>query len=142
MHSISTSSYATKWYITLFSNSVPFSTQLRLWDGLLLEGLDFLVVTSLAIIWCFRGPHPSLSSVRPVHSPVPAHPAEEFTGPAASFESILSSLSSYFLVDSDDLLLRWIRKALRKADLRTKMAAWRVEWQGFVADGSAPRRVT
>ena len=58
VHGISTSSYATKWYITLFANSVPFSTQLRLWDGLLLEGLDFLVVTSLAIIWCFRGASP------------------------------------------------------------------------------------
>lgn len=52
---ISTSSYATKWYITLFANSVPFATQLRFWDGLLLEGLDFLIVTAVAIIWCLRG---------------------------------------------------------------------------------------
>lgn len=52
---ISTSSYATKWYITLFSNSVPFATQLRIWDGLLLEGLDFLVITAVSIIWCFKG---------------------------------------------------------------------------------------
>lgn len=54
-HGISSSAYATKWYITLFSNSVPFGTQLRLWDGLLLEGVDFLIVTSIAIIWSFRG---------------------------------------------------------------------------------------
>ncbi|KAL8287518.1 hypothetical protein RQP46_003376 [Phenoliferia psychrophenolica] len=120
-HGISTSSYATKWYITLFSNSVPFPTQLRLWDGLLLEGVDFLVITSLSIIWCFR---------------------EDFTNPDASFESILSSLSSYFLVSSDDAILRWIRKALRRADLRLKIKDWREEWQGFVKDGSAPRRVT
>lgn len=52
---ISTSAYATKWYITLFSNSVPFATQVRLWDGLLLEGVDFLIVTALAIIWQFQG---------------------------------------------------------------------------------------
>ncbi|KAK4699309.1 hypothetical protein P7C70_g6952, partial [Phenoliferia sp. Uapishka_3] len=120
-HGISTSSYASKWYLTLFSNSVPFSTQLRLWDGLLLEGLDFLIVTSLAIIWCFR---------------------DDFASPDASFESILSTLSSYFLVDSDDALLRWIRKALREKNLRTKMEGWRKEWRGFVEDGSADKRVT
>jgi len=27
---------------------------MRLWDGLLLEGLDFLIVTALAIIWHFQ----------------------------------------------------------------------------------------
>ena len=52
---ISTSAYATKWYITLFANSVPFATQLRFWDGLLLEGLDFLVIAAVAVIWCFKG---------------------------------------------------------------------------------------
>lgn len=51
---ISTSAYGTKWYITLFANSVPFATQLRLWDGLLLEGLDFLILTAVAIIWHFQ----------------------------------------------------------------------------------------
>lgn len=51
---ISTSAYGTKWYITLFANSVPFATQLRLWDGFLLEGLDFLVITAVAIIWHFQ----------------------------------------------------------------------------------------
>lgn len=51
---VSTSAYATKWYITLFANSVPFATQLRLWDGLLLEGIDFLIVTAVSIIWHFQ----------------------------------------------------------------------------------------
>ncbi|CEQ41986.1 SPOSA6832_03768 [Sporobolomyces salmonicolor] len=120
-HFISTSAYATKWYITLFANSVPFATQLRLWDGLLLEGLDFLVITALAIIWHFQ---------------------HEFTAPSASFESILSSLSSYFFVESDDAFLRWIRKTLRLKGLRDKIAAWRTEWRGFVADGSSAGRVT
>ncbi|GAA6023083.1 hypothetical protein JCM11491_002327 [Sporobolomyces phaffii] len=118
---ISTSAYATKWYITLFSNSVPFATQVRLWDGLLLEGVDFLIVTALAIIWQFQ---------------------HEFTAPAASFESILSTLSSYFDVESDDAFLRWIRKTLRLKGLRTKMKSWREEWKGFVADGSSGARIT
>lgn len=71
-HYISTSAYATKWYITLFSNSVPFATQVRLWDGLLLEGLDFLIVTALAIIWQFQGKlcsQASLSSFQPGLTP-------------------------------------------------------------------------
>ncbi|GAA6059479.1 hypothetical protein JCM10212_002222 [Sporobolomyces blumeae] len=118
---ISTSAFATKWYITLFANSVPFATQVRLWDGLLLDGLDFLIVTAVAIIWHFQ---------------------HDFTSPTASFESILSTLSSYFFVESDDALLRWIRKTLRLKGLRAKMRAWRTEWKGFVRDGSSGTRVT
>ncbi|BGP00236.1 hypothetical protein NBRC10513v2_004461 [Rhodotorula toruloides] len=118
---ISTSAYATKWYITLFANTVPFSTQLRLWDGFFLEGLDFLVVTAVAIIWHFQ---------------------HDFAAPSASFESILSVLSSYFFVESDDGLLRWIRKTLRLKGLRERMKGWRQEWQGFVRDGTSEGRVT
>ena len=54
-HMISTTSYATKWYITLFSNSVPFQTSLRLWDAFLLEGQDLFVIVAIAIIWAYRG---------------------------------------------------------------------------------------
>ncbi|KAL8279140.1 hypothetical protein RQP46_008396 [Phenoliferia psychrophenolica] len=117
----STSSYATKWYITLFSQSVPFSTQLRLWDFLFLEGICLLELTAVAIIWSFR---------------------DTFTAPKADFETILSTLSSFFLVDDDDMLLRWIRKTLQTRDLRKKMDQWRLDWRGFVEDGSASRRGT
>jgi len=54
-HMISTTSYATKWYITLFANSVPFQTQLRLWDAFLLEGPDLFVAVAVAIVWVYRG---------------------------------------------------------------------------------------
>lgn len=54
-HMISTTSYATKWYITLFANSVPFQAQLRLWDAFLLEGHDVFVVVAVAIVWVYRG---------------------------------------------------------------------------------------
>ena len=54
-HMISTTSYATKWYITLFANSVPFQTQLRLWDAFLLEGHDIFVIVAVAIVWVYRG---------------------------------------------------------------------------------------
>lgn len=67
---------------------------------------------------------------------------DQFTAANASFESILSALSSYFLVESDDALLRWIRKILRREDLRKKMKEWRLEWKGFVQDGSWSKRTT
>ena len=54
-HTISTTSYATKWYITLFANSVPFQTLLRLWNVFLLEGPDLFVVVAISIIWTYRG---------------------------------------------------------------------------------------
>ena len=57
-HMVSTTSYATKWYITLFANSVPFQTQLRLWDAFLLEGHDIFVVVAVAIVWVYRGTFP------------------------------------------------------------------------------------
>lgn len=63
-HTISTTSYATKWYITLFANSVPFQCQLRLWDVFLLEGKDLFVITAVAIVWVYRGEAFTLSFVR------------------------------------------------------------------------------
>lgn len=64
-HMVGTTSYATKWYITLFANSVPFHTQLRLWDVFLLEGQDVFVVIALAIVWAYRGMHCSCPCNKP-----------------------------------------------------------------------------
>ncbi|KAK0562283.1 hypothetical protein OC861_005401 [Tilletia horrida] len=50
-HGIDSSSFATKWYITLFANSVPFETQLRMWDVILLDGQDALVGIALGVLW-------------------------------------------------------------------------------------------
>lgn len=77
---ISSSAWGTKWYITLFVNTVPFSQQLRLWDALWLQGRDVMIVTSIAILWSFKGESMFLeythifypfmvSSVRPAHGP-------------------------------------------------------------------------
>lgn len=54
-HMISSTSYTTKWYITLFANTVPFQTQLRIWDAFLLEGRDVIIVVAVAIIWDLKG---------------------------------------------------------------------------------------
>jgi len=52
---ISSSAWGTKWYITLFVNTIPFSQQLRIWDALWLDGRDIIVLTSVAILWAFKG---------------------------------------------------------------------------------------
>ncbi|TNY19413.1 rab-GTPase-TBC domain-containing protein [Rhodotorula diobovata] len=107
-HCVHPSSYSSKWYLTLYTNSFPFATQLRLWDALLLEGIDVLVIIAVAVIWHFQ---------------------HEFTAPNASFESILTTLGGYFFVESDDALLRWLRKTLRLKGLRDKMRMWRDEYR-------------
>ncbi|KAF7971507.1 hypothetical protein HWV62_10232 [Athelia sp. TMB] len=111
---ISTTSYATKWYITLFANSVPFQTQLRLWDIFLLEGQDVFVAVAVAIVWVYR---------------------DNITSASANFETILSLLSSFFVPEDEDALLNWIEKLLADKKLRANMARWRQDWQGLVAAG-------
>ncbi|KAJ6623042.1 rab-GTPase-TBC domain-containing protein [Mycena sp. CBHHK59/15] len=113
-HTISTTSYATKWYITLFSNSVPFQTQLRLWDAFLLEGTDLFVAVAVAIVWVYR---------------------DHITSATASFETILSLLSSFFVPQDEDALLLWIEKTLGDSKLRSNMAQWRARWKELVAAG-------
>ncbi|EPQ60225.1 RabGAP/TBC [Gloeophyllum trabeum ATCC 11539] len=113
-HMISTTSYATKWYITLFANSVPFQTQLRLWDVFLLEGYDIFVVVAISIVWVYR---------------------DHITSSSASFETVLSLLSSFFVPEDDDALLSWIGKVLDDKKLRANMQQWRQEWKQLVATG-------
>ncbi|KAJ7431748.1 rab-GTPase-TBC domain-containing protein, partial [Mycena galericulata] len=113
-HTISTTSYATKWYITLFSNSVPFQTQLRLWDAFLLEGTDLFVAVAVAIVWAYR---------------------DHITAGAANFETILSLLSSFFVPEDEDSLLLWVEKTLGDSKLRASMSRWRADWKGLVAAG-------
>lgn len=113
-HTISTTSYATKWYITLFSNSVPFQTQLRLWDAFLLEGTDLFVAVAVAIVWVYR---------------------DHITSSAANFETILSLLSSFFVPEDEDSLLLWIEKTLGDQKLRANMSRWRADWKELVSAG-------
>ncbi|WVN90220.1 uncharacterized protein L203_105456 [Cryptococcus depauperatus CBS 7841] len=113
---ISSSAWGTKWYITLFVNTFPFSQQLRIWDVLWMEGRDTIIITSIAILWAFRS---ILSSS------------------SASFESILSLLSSYFVAQDEDALMRWVRKVLSIRGIRTKMDSWRAEWKEMVKEGTS-----
>jgi USP6 N-terminal-like protein len=57
--------------------------------------------------------------------------------PSANFESILSLLSSYFVAEDEDALMRFIRKMLGQAGLRARMDRWRDEWTGLVREGKS-----
>lgn len=110
------SSYATKWYITLFSNSIPFETQLRIWDAWLLDGQDVITMVAVGIIWAHRG---------------------VVLAPGADFEMILSALSSFFVPEDDDALMFWVRNALARKDVRTTIRNAREEYRRKVQAGEA-----
>lgn len=101
-------SYATKWYITLFANVVPFRTQLRLWDLFFLYGPDTLIAFSLSILWCLRY---QLSSVE------------------ANFESILSTLSNFLLPEDEDSLIKVTYSILSDNAIRSLMDVSRSNWK-------------
>lgn len=110
------SSYATKWYITLFSNSIPFETQLRVWDAWLLDGGDVIVLVAVAVIWAHRG---------------------VILGEKADFETVLSALSSYFVPEDDDGLMFWVQEAMGRKDIRQTIRKAREEFQAKVKSGKA-----
>ncbi|PWN37918.1 RabGAP/TBC, partial [Meira miltonrushii] len=109
---IVTSAYATKWYITLFTNVFPFATQLRLWDAYFLHGRDVLVIASVAIIWSLRR-----------------------TLVTGNFETCLGSLGREFIPDDDDLLMNWIFMVLQREDIRKTITSARKEWAQMVEQG-------
>jgi uncharacterized protein YihD (DUF1040 family) len=55
----------------------------------------------------------------------------------ATFESILSLLSSYFVAEDDDSLMRWVRKMINHDGMKGRMDAWRKEWEVLVRDGKS-----
>ena len=133
---ISTTSYATKWYITLFANSIPFHTQLRLWDAFFLEGPDLFIVVAVAIVWVHKGKSPNLPGDRscgPLH--LTEIPIDCITSKSASFETILSLLSSFFVPEDDDVLLEWVDKVMDDKKTRASMRQWRADWRQLVVTG-------
>lgn len=109
------SAYATKWYITLFTNVLPFSTQLRLWDVYFFGGSDALVVAAVAILWSLRA-----LLVR------------------SSFEGCMHLLTREFLPVDDDALLNWIYLVVERDDIRKCLAHARAEYAALVQAGTPP----
>jgi hypothetical protein len=129
---ISTTSYATKWYITLFANSVPFHTQLRLWDAFFLDGPDLFIVVAVAIVWVHKG---EFGQVAGLGLHLTEAPTDYITSSSATFETILSLLSSFFVPEDDDVLLEWIEKVMSDKKTRANMQQWRADWRQLVATG-------
>lgn len=48
---------------------------------------------------------------------------------------MLSLLSSVFVPEDEDVLMRWMERALEDRKLRADMARWRVEWAELVKSG-------
>jgi hypothetical protein len=113
---ISSSAWGAKIYITLFVNVVPFNVQLRLWDAMFLDGFNVMVAAVLSLLWAFR---PLLAA------------------PGATFESILSLLSSFYVPEDEDAMLNWIRKLLWAPGTTDRIAEWRAEWRGLVDRGES-----
>ena len=57
------------------------------------------------------------------------------TSPQASFETILSLLSSFFVPEDEDALIRWVGHAMADRRLRADMKRWRREWAELVRTG-------
>ena len=93
-------SYATKWYITLFANTVPFKTQLRFWDLMIFYGPDAVVAFSVSILWCLR------------HNIIDAK---------SNFETILTSLSNFFIPEDEDTLMNVCSSILNDTQIRSVM---------------------
>ncbi|KAJ8582114.1 RabGAP/TBC [Rhizopogon salebrosus TDB-379] len=121
-HMIYTTSYAAKWYITLFANSVPLQTQPRLWDAYLLEGPDLFVAMAVAIAWVYRS-----TSFQFLQWSLFLHfisyYIDHITSGSANFETAL--LFSFFVPEDDDALLSWIEQMLGDKKLRSQIAQWR-----------------
>ncbi|PLW33910.1 hypothetical protein PCASD_13863 [Puccinia coronata f. sp. avenae] len=117
---ISSSAYATKWYITIFANTVPYEAQLRLWDAFFLKGMDILILAAVSLVYCLRSK----------------------IGPGHDFEEILSTLGGRFEMENSFRWIRSIRKLYNRQDISDLIHDSRVKWHSFVRDGSASKRVT
>jgi hypothetical protein len=61
--------------------------------------------------------------------------ADQITASTATFETVLSLLSSFFVPEDEDTLLSWIGKVLDDQKIRATMTTWRAEWKQLVASG-------
>ncbi len=55
--------------------------------------------------------------------------------PKASFETILSLVSSFFVPEDEDVVILWVRKLTEIKALRSSMSEWREKWRALVASG-------
>lgn len=60
---------------------------------------------------------------------------DHITSASASFETVLSLLSSFFVPEDENALLSWVEKVVADKKLRSSMRQWRADWQRLVESG-------
>ncbi|CAG8542709.1 14847_t:CDS:10 [Cetraspora pellucida] len=108
---LSTTAYATRWYITLFtSDVVPHHTVLRIWDLLMLHGFDILYFVAVALLKYHKA-----------------------TLTTSSFEHTMIMLSTTLVITDDDRLIKKVKKMFdlkgRKALIDTLKAEYRSQFE-------------
>ncbi|GBB90243.1 hypothetical protein RclHR1_17120002 [Rhizophagus clarus] len=104
---VSTTAYATRWYITLFtSDVVPHHTLLRIWDLLMLYGFDILYFVAVALL-----------------------KYNEEILLSSDFDHILTLLSSSIKIADDDRLTRKIRKMYNKKGRAKLIVSFKEEYR-------------
>ncbi|KAF9164109.1 hypothetical protein DFQ26_001799, partial [Actinomortierella ambigua] len=90
---ITTASYASRWYITLFAAGVvPYRTLLRIWDVLFLEGFEWMYFVAIALL--------KYHEARLVQN---------------NFEQTMEMLNARMNIEEDDRLIKIARKMHRRA---------------------------
>ncbi|KAL1917710.1 uncharacterized protein VTP21DRAFT_3544 [Calcarisporiella thermophila] len=104
---ISSSSYATRWLITLFTaNVVDHQTQMRVWDIFMLNGFDVLLFVSVGLLKTLE---PRLLQM--------------------DFDEVMSLLNSRIDVADDDRLIGWVKRRYTGADTPRLLERLRNEYQ-------------
>ena len=104
------SAFATSWFMTLFANVLPYSTQLRVWDAFLLDGRDLIIIVAAAIV-------------------------RSLEGRVATAEDALEQLSKPVVPPSDDHFMAWVESTITNSRIQRCIRRARETWAARVADG-------
>ncbi|CAG8453051.1 1120_t:CDS:2 [Scutellospora calospora] len=107
---LSSTAYATRWYITLFtSDVVPHHTVLRIWDLLMLHGFDILYFVAVALL--------------------KYHKATLIT---SSFEHAMIMLSTTLVIMDDDKLIKKVNKMFNLKDRKGLIDTLKAEYRSQI----------
>lgn len=108
---LTTTAYATRWYITLFtSDVVPHHTVLRIWDLLMLHGFDILYFVAVALL--------------------KYHKATLIT---SSFEHTMIMLSTTLVIKDDDRLIKKVKDMFELKGRKGLIDTLKAEYRSQVA---------
>lgn len=62
---------------------------------------------------------------------------DQISAAQANFETILSLLSSTFVIEDEDAMMHWMERILGDRKVREEMDGWRADWGRLVAEGKS-----